>query len=302
MSHENENPYDPPSPGSRGGSPRPPRDSNAFRESIRNSNGGAYLLFFGSFVFFNVVGLLLLGPLGMHLSTIATEIFGILGAALLWRQFAGSAAAPWPSFKLGVSPGALVVAIAAAVSLGFLANALAGLSLEIFPALQKVADAYSEQISELLVDATGLERALGIIGVCVAAPICEEALFRGTILQEQRKTEAVVVAVIINGVMFSAFHLNPLSAVGLALLGIFLAHITVRSGSLIPAIVAHAAVNTANAVVLPALSPESANPDVTPPLAELLATTGVLLVTTALLWWWTVHLTQAPTTEMRAGD
>ncbi len=271
---------------------------SSFRDSFRDSNGGAYLLFFSSFLFFNIVGIAFLKPLGFHLSTIVTEIVGILGAAVLWRLALGDAAAKWPSLRPKISPAGLVVALATAVALGFLANILASLFVELSPALQKMAEAYSKEISKLIVNAHGLDWVLGVIGVCVAAPICEESLFRGTILQEQRKQESVATAVIVNGLMFSAFHVNPVSFVGLALVGMFLAHLTIRTGSIIPSILAHASLNTANAVVLPALYPEAAQTtQEAAPIGDLLVTGGALVLICAFLWWATVHLT-----KKTAGD
>jgi membrane protease YdiL (CAAX protease family) len=273
---------------------------DSFRNSIRQSNAGAYLLYFLSFLLFSTVSAMLIQALGFHVTTIVTEIVGILGAAIIWRWVVSDAAAPWPSFKLRVSVWAVLSITAASVALGFLANSIAAFVIEVSPAMQKIAEAYSERIAELLLEATGVERVLGIIGVCVAAPICEEALFRGTILQEQRKSEKVWVAVAVNGLLFSAFHLNPVSAIGLVFAGAFFAHITVRSGSLIPAIIAHAVLNTANAIVLPALAPEDATMTEVPiELSELLMLIGLLGVLSAFFWWLSMHLINA---RARAAD
>jgi membrane protease YdiL (CAAX protease family) len=271
---------------------------SSFRDSIRDSNAGAYLLYFLTFLFFMAVSAVLIEPLGFHLTTIVAEFVGILGAALIWRQVVSDAAAPWPSFRLGVSVWAVLSITAAAVSLGFLANSIAALMVELSPAMKEIAEAYSQRIAELLLEATGMERALGIIGVCVAAPICEEALFRGTILQEELKSETVWVAVVVNGVLFSAFHVNPVSAIGLAFIGMFLAHITVRSRSLIPAILAHAVVNTANAVVLPALASETTGEaamtgEVPIEISELWMLIGLLSVLSMFFWWLSMHLIKA---------
>jgi membrane protease YdiL (CAAX protease family) len=263
---------------------------SSFRDSIRDSNGGAYLLYFLSFLFFMAISAALLKPLGFHVTTIVTEFVGILGAALIWRWVVGDAAAAWPSFKLRISIKAVLAITVASVALGFLANAIAALLVELSPAMREVAEAYSQRIAELLLEATGVERVLGIIGVCVAAPLCEEALFRGTILQEQLKSEKVWVAVVVNGVLFSAFHVNPVSALGLALIGMFLAHITVLSASIIPAILAHAVVNTANAVVLPAIAPEASLADTPVEIPDLLMLIGLLITVSAFFWWLSVHL------------
>jgi uncharacterized protein len=273
---------------------------SSLRDSIRDSNGGAYLLLFLSFIFFSGVGGLLMMAFGFHVTAVAAQIVGVLGAALLWRWVMGDAAAAWPSFRPRVGLGALIVVVLAAVVLGFLANAVASLLVELSPAMRQIAESYTERMSELILEATGPERVLGIIGVCVAAPICEELLFRGTILQEQRKVEAVATAAIVNGIGFSLFHLNIVSFVGLVLIGIFLAHITIRSGSIVPAIVAHASINTANAVVLPALVPEAADLDAPLELGGILAAVAILGVATAFLWWAALRL--MPPVDEVTGD
>lgn len=270
---------------------------SSFRDSIRDSNAGAYLLYFLSFLFFAFVSALLFNAVGFHLTTIVSEVVAILGAAFIWRWAMKGAAAGWPSLRPNISVGAFVALSLAAIALGFLANSLAALLVELSPAMAESAQAYTERIKELLLDASGTERVLGIIGVCVAAPICEEALFRGTILQEERKVEGVATAVVVNGILFSAFHLNPVSALGLALLGAFFAHITIRSGSLIPAIVAHAVVNTTNAVVLPELMPEAAEADSPVAIPELLLLIAGLAALSAFFWWMSVHLMRE-----QAGD
>jgi membrane protease YdiL (CAAX protease family) len=273
--------------------PSPGRAVSSFRKSIEDSNAGAYLLVILSFIFFAAVGGGLFFLVGLHYSALLGEVLGILGAALLWRWAWGKSAAKWPSFRLETSLSALIVAALTAIALGLLASTLATLLIETIPGLKEIAEAYVEQISELIVDATGWERAVGILSVCVAAPICEELLFRGTILQEQRKAEKATTALVINGILFAAFHINPISGPGLAILGAFLAHITIRSGSVIPAIVAHAAINTTNAVIMPAIMPSSAEAETAASIPEILMMVAGLAALSALLWWGTLRLMPA---------
>ena len=260
----------------------------SFRDSIRDNNAGAYLLFFLAFLFFNFLGLLLQPTLGFHVMVIVAEVLGILGAALIWRRAVAEAAAPWPSWRLEISPVSLLIAALAAVIIGFFANATMALAVELSPWMKEFAQAYAERMARLIMEAEGLNRVLGIIGICVAAPLCEEALFRGTILQEERKREGVLAAVLINGVLFSAFHVNPVAFVGLAIIGSYLAHLTIVSGSIIPAIVGHATVNTVNGVVLPELIPQAAGAEVPVPMSSLLIALGILLVLTVVLWRWSI--------------
>lgn len=261
-----------------------------FIGSIEKSNAGAYLLLVMSFVLFALVGTGLFFLVGMHLSSFFGQILGILGAALLWRKFLGDKAAPLPTFKLTISIPALIVSVLAAVVLGVFATNIASLLIESNELLKSFAEDYMAQISSLFIEATGWEKAVGLFSVCLVAPICEEVLFRGTILQEQRKRERVFIAVLINGIIFSAFHLNPISALGLIFIGSFLAHITIQSGSLLPAIIAHASVNTTNALIIPAFKPESVEVETQTPLSELALFGLALAALGAFLWWLALRL------------
>lgn len=268
---------------------------SSFKESIKNSNAGAYLLVFLSFLLFAILGTILFLLMGVHLSSFVTQFVCILGAAVLWRLILKDAAAKWPKFGLTISPQALIVSILAAVSLGMLASSLASILIESSDFLRSFAEDYMAQIAELITEATGWQRAVGILAVCVAAPICEEALFRGTILQEQRKVERVAVAVTINGFMFAAFHLNPISAPGLWILGAFLAHLTLRSGSILPAVLAHAALNTTNALIIPAITSTGAEvaESGSTPISEMLLVALGLAALSAALWWAVLKLIPA---------
>ncbi|MFB6263986.1 MAG: lysostaphin resistance A-like protein [Bradymonadaceae bacterium] len=230
---------------------------------LRDTSLGAYLLYGAALVYVMTLASILRGPLGMHETVIVYEVAGVLGAGLVYRRLMGDWSAPAPELRTaGGSAGALVVAVLAAVALGLWANVSMVLTVELaadaVPGVRELAERYQQQVEILILEAEGVERVLGIVGVCVAAPLCEEGLFRGVMLSEQRKSEGWFAAALLNGAMFGAFHLNPLSLVPLTVVGLFLAHLTIRSGSLWPAILAHAALNISNGVVMPALLPASA--------------------------------------------
>lgn len=274
---------------------------STLRKSIETSNAGAYLLLMSSFFLFVLVsGILALTyfvvpEYTMQLSAFFGQIFGILGAALLWRKIWGRSAAARPTYRPQGSAVSIVVATCAAIALGMFATVVANFLIESIPAFKAFADDYMKEMGKLFIEATGFAKVLGVLSVCVVAPICEETLFRGTILQEQRKRERVGLAVAINGFAFAAFHLNPFALVGLAFLGAFLAHITIRSGSLFPAILAHGVVNTTNALIIPALKQRFGveDTDAATPVWEMLLMMVGLAALSALLWWLTMRLMPA---------
>lgn len=214
---------------------------------------GLYLL---ALVYVSAVGVVMGSVLGMHEAVLVTQVVGVLGAAFLLREISGDEPAPWPDLdRLGLSAGQLLEAMVAIVFLGMAANALMALEVELFPILEPAAERYEAYIKELVLEAQGVERALGILGICVAAPLCEEMLFRGSFLAEKLRTGTATAAVVVNGVLFAAFHQNPISFVPLAFVGMFLAHLAVLTGTLWSAILVHAALNAFNGLVVPEILP-----------------------------------------------
>jgi uncharacterized protein len=208
-----------------------------------------YLVVILFFILFQV-GLIASG-LDVRVGTIATQVFIILGLALVYRKHFSQPDTIWPSFKrLGMSPLALIVVMTASVSIGFLGIALNGMTLQLFPGLESLAESYQEGLQDLLLPESLILQILGIIGVAVAAPICEEVLFRGTLLPEQRRVQMAAGAIVLNGALFGAIHFNPIGFISLSLIGAYWAHVTLRSGSIWGAILGHSALNLVNGVLL----------------------------------------------------
>ncbi len=74
--------------------------------------------------------------------------------------------------------------------------------------------------------------------ICIIGPILEEIIFRGFILKATRSF-GTSFAIIFSSILFGIFHGNLLQLVPATLMGIVLAYITVKSNSIIPAIIAH---------------------------------------------------------------
>ncbi|NOY07023.1 MAG: CPBP family intramembrane metalloprotease [Chlorobi bacterium] len=85
---------------------------------------------------------------------------------------------------------------------------------------------------------TPLELGWIIMVVAVTPAICEEVLFRGYV---QRTLERRIgwKSIIVVGLMFGLYHMNPLGLVNLSLIGFLLGYLFYRSGSLVPTIVSH---------------------------------------------------------------
>lgn len=84
--------------------------------------------------------------------------------------------------------------------------------------------------------------------VAVGAPIAEELFFRGLVLRSFENRFGTAWAVVGSSVFFGATHFQPLQFAALTAAGAIFALLTVRTGRLGPAIVAHMAFNAVTVV------------------------------------------------------
>lgn len=75
--------------------------------------------------------------------------------------------------------------------------------------------------------------------VAVIAPIVEELIFRGIILQGFRKNYNGFVSVIMSALLFALFHLNPWQFPATFVLGLLLGFIMIRTNNILLAILGH---------------------------------------------------------------
>lgn len=75
--------------------------------------------------------------------------------------------------------------------------------------------------------------------VVIVAPIVEELIFRGLILQGFRRNYNAVVSVVMSALLFALFHLNPWQFPATFVLGLLLGWIMLRTNNIILAIVGH---------------------------------------------------------------
>lgn len=97
-----------------------------------------------------------------------------------------------------------------------------------------------------------VENIIYFIAIAVVPPIIEEFLFRGAILGSLRK-HGDALAIVVSAVMFGFAHSNFIQTPVTFLTGLVLAYLTVKTNSLIPAIIIHF-VNNGSAVAFDLLS------------------------------------------------
>ena len=88
------------------------------------------------------------------------------------------------------------------------------------------------------------EIVIAFVLVGVVAPFVEEITFRGILFPSLKASWGTAPALLVSGAVFGVVHLQPTIAVPLALIGIGLAAIFLRTRSLWSAIIAHCAYNT----------------------------------------------------------
>lgn len=77
----------------------------------------------------------------------------------------------------------------------------------------------------------------------IAAPILEELLFRGIILDGLLKKYSPLISILISSLLFGIVHLNPWSFINGLIIGIFSGWVYFRTKSVLPSIIIHASAN-----------------------------------------------------------
>jgi len=147
---------------------------------------------------------------------------------------------------------------------------------------------YLEAMAEMLT-ADSLSRFLWLLVMAAVVPaVCEEVLFRGTLLSGLRNGLPAGVAVVLSGIIFGLFHASPETGFRIlptAWLGILLAWVVVASGSLPLAALLHFLNNGAilALMALPLTRELVSGTDDAPPVVLLVGAVVALLLGSRLL-------------------
>ena len=97
----------------------------------------------------------------------------------------------------------------------------------------------AEALNETMYLTLGKNEILGLLAAVLLAPICEELAMRGIILQRSRRVFGLAGCVIISGVLFSIFHMNPIQGLYVLPMGLLWGFIGYKYNSVIPSILCH---------------------------------------------------------------
>ena len=107
-----------------------------------------------------------------------------------------------------------------------------------------------EWVVRLFLESMNVQGVFSFITIALAAPILEELIFRGIILDGFLKRYSSRKAIIMSSVLFGIVHLNPWQFVSAALLGMFIGWIYSKTHNLLLAILIHFVNNSIAAVMM----------------------------------------------------
>ncbi|MEC7739613.1 MAG: type II CAAX endopeptidase family protein, partial [Gemmatimonadota bacterium] len=128
----------------------------------------------------------------------------------------------------------LIVLVAIPLNLG-----IAGPLIELVP----MNDFFADMIREIVLEMASDQGLLMFTALVIAAPILEELIFRGVMLDGLLRIYSPTKAVIVSSLLFGLIHLNPAQFVGGALVGGFMGWVYVHTRSVMATILIHAAFN-----------------------------------------------------------
>ena len=128
----------------------------------------------------------------------------------------------------------LIVLIAIPLNLG-----IAGPLIELVP----MTDFFREMMREMVLEMASDQGLLMFTSLVIAAPILEELIFRGIMLDGLLRIYSPTKAVIVSSLLFGLIHLNPAQFVGGALVGGFMGWVYVHTRSVMATILIHAVFN-----------------------------------------------------------
>lgn len=244
--------------------------------------------------------------LALHISAAAVAAslgFDLRGSVVFSEVTALLGGSIWISRRMGLDlPDAFGLRPAAPIHYGFAAAAafplqIAGGALQYAILQVWPGDGAGEFLERAMRELVRLESPgdwwmLFAAGVVVAA-VCEEVLFRGLIQRLLARHGGWLRAAVLSGALFSAFHLDPVGFPARWLLGTYLGILVWRSGSLYPAVFAHAANNL---VALYAVTATPEEPAVQDNWAAVGIASGIVVVVLVVL-----YLRQTPGTTPLPG-
>lgn len=159
-----------------------------------------------------------------------------------------------------ISSKSIFLILLVAIGISVVSNGIVQLTYDMFPSYENVSNSISEvfdtfsnneEVSRSISDY--ISSILGILSITVLMPAFEEIFFRGLIFNELRKNTNIVVSIILQALIFAAFHGNMLQGIYTFILGVILALIYIWTKSIWSIIFLHIFYNILGTMVVPYL-------------------------------------------------
>lgn len=189
----------------------------------------------------------------MNLATITAAkfiLYGIIFGIWYYKAYikdTSKESSLFERIKATFSPISAIFLAIAGISAQFLVDGVLNICRNIF------VDAFTEY-DRLLDSVNGAGSSwLMLISVFILAPIAEEILFRGLILEHSKNLLTLPLAIIFQAFMFGVYHGNMIQGIYAFILGAVLGYLAYKFDSIIPCILFHMAINVSIALVPEAL-------------------------------------------------
>ena len=133
------------------------------------------------------------------------------------------------------------IIILSSIGLSLFSYSLVNLLISKFPSYNETSNAIASNASSVL----------GAISIVLIAPIFEEVLLRGLIYNELKKHLNIIIAIIIQGILFAIAHGNMLQGIYTFIMGIVLAIIYDKTQSILAPILFHIMYNLLGSILEP---------------------------------------------------
>ncbi|MGD8329324.1 MAG: type II CAAX endopeptidase family protein [Acidobacteriota bacterium] len=203
-----------------------------------------------------VTGMLMLLGLDTRLVLVLSQFIALFGLALWLARLMRLPLREAFSLRPAAAVHWYMVA-AAALPLQVAGGALQYAILQNLPPDSAMRQLMEETLNQFVAVDNGVDLLMLFAAAVVTAAICEEFLFRGLILGLLARRAGWVSAIVWSATLFAIYHLNPVVLLPVTLVGLYLGLLVWRSGSLYPAIAAHALNNGLALFGLPYLIDEA---------------------------------------------
>lgn len=203
---------------------------------------------------------------------LATELFLILAPTLFYLRRSGQPLRQ--ALRLNrISPGVGLAALLIGGGTWLVAAILSG--------IMTVLTGYSVSMSPGSIPSNSVDALIVVFGFCIAAPVCEEILFRGAVFGAYRAVKSAKMAIIITSLMFAFYHLQLQGLIPLLPIAFMVTYTAWRASSLYASMLVHFANNALASFVLVMYG---FRPEVTLPFPSLPAAgVGVLMLAAGVL-------------------